>query len=176
MLKYISDTKHMNLVVSRLEDIYMRDEMTGLYNQNSFPKLSSEVITHALEYNESILVAVFNLNDLKGINDTYGHKEGNFAIQVLGHALENSIKEKDICARISGDIFYLIGSGYNGNGAMTLTSKVNRYLENYNKLHTKNYQISVSNGYVIELPQNIFDLQELIDVANTNLYLEKKKN
>ncbi len=175
MLKYISDTKHMNLVVSRLEDIYMRDEMTGLYNQNSFPKLSSEVIAHALEYNESILVAVFNLNDLKGINDTYGHKEGNFAIQVLGHALENSIKEKDICARISGDIFYLIGSGYNGNGAMTLTSKVNRYLENYNKLHTKNYQISVSNGYVIELPQNIFDLQELIDVANNNLYLEKKK-
>ena len=175
MLKDITDKRNMGLLITRLEDIYTKDDLTGLYNRQGFKLISESFLSHAETGHHSLFAAVFDLDGLKSINDTYGHLEGNFAIQVLGHALDSSVKETDICARLGGDEFYILGTDYTEETAAALLNRIEKYLDNYNRLHTKEYRISASGGYFITEDFVISDLQELFDQADRKMYEVKKK-
>lgn len=174
MLRNISENKRTGLLVSRLEEIYMKDEMTGLYNRHGYNLLSEELLEN-IKNTDTILTAfVFDLDGLKSINDTYGHSEGDFAICVLGGALKNALKEGDICTRIGGDEFYLLSANYTKDTAHDLIYRINHYLSNYNRLHTKQYSLSVSSGFAMEQMSPSFDLQNLFEKADKEMYLQKK--
>ena len=175
MLKSIVDKRNMGLLINRLEDIYTRDDLTGLYNRQGFKLVSEHFLAEAENQKQSLFAAVFDLDGLKLINDTYGHLEGNFAIQVLGHALESAVNDNDICARLGGDEFYILGTDYTDETAKVLINRVEKYLNNYNRLQTKPYTISASGGYFITSEFTLSDLQELFDKADRNMYTTKKK-
>ena len=174
MLKNICDFKQTDLLVNRLEDIYMKDDLTGLYNRQGFRLLAKPFLEQAKEKNETLLTMVFDLDGLKIINDTFGHSEGNFAIQVLGHALEHTSKEGLIIARLGGDEFYALASGLTETDAKEISLSINKYLENYNKLHTKKYYIRISSGYALMDVGSVTDMQTLFDAAGQKMYEEKR--
>lgn len=174
MLKNICDFKQTDLLVNRLEDIYMKDDLTGLYNRQGFRITAKPVLEQAKEKNEKLLTMVFDLDGLKTINDTFGHLEGNFAIQVLGHALEHTNNEDLIIARLGGDEFYALACGLTEADAKEIALNVNKYLENYNKLHTKKYYIRVSSGYALKDYDGVTDIQEIFDTADQKMYEEKR--
>lgn len=173
MLKGIEDKRNMGLLITRLEDIYTRDDLTGLYNRQGFKLVCDSFLMDAAKNRKSLFVAIFDLDNLKMINDTYGHLEGDFAIRVLGHALESAINDGDICARLGGDEFYILGTNYTERSAGQLISRVQKYLDNYNRLHTKEYTISASGGYHITTEFVLSDLQELFDKADRQMYITK---
>lgn len=173
MLKSIGDKRNMGLLITRLEDIYTKDDLTGLYNRQGFKLVSDSFLADAEANKKSLFVAVFDLDGLKAINDTYGHQEGNFAIQVLGHALESAINPGDICARLGGDEFYILGTNYTDRIAGQFIKRVQKYLDNYNRLHTKEYTISASGGYYITSEFVLSDLQDLFDKADREMYNTK---
>ncbi|MBO5473271.1 MAG: GGDEF domain-containing protein [Lachnospiraceae bacterium] len=175
MLRNIAENKRTGLLVSRLEEIYMRDELTGLYNRHGYNLLSEELLEKKKNSDTPIAAFVFDLDCLKEINDTYGHSEGDFAIQILGQALESAVRKGDICARLGGDEFYLLAADYTNEDAHALLYQVNRYLENYNKLHAKAYRLSVSSGFALETMSASFDLPKLFKRADQEMYLDKKK-
>lgn len=174
MLRNICESMQTDLMVSRLEDIYMRDELTGLYNRQGFHQLMEARLEQAKKDDASLLVMVFDLDGLKTINDTFGHMEGDFAIQVLGHALRHSCTEEMLLARVGGDEFFALAAGITEEAAKEITGAIHKYLGNYNKLHTKKYNISVSSGYTLKPAQSITDIQELFDAADQKMYTEKK--
>lgn len=174
MLKNICESKQTRLLVNRLEDIYMKDDMTGLYNRQGFKVLAEPLLEQAKEKGEMLLTMVFDLDGLKAINNTFGHLEGNFAIQVLGHALEHTRKETMIIARLGGDEFYALASDCTEEDAKTMIRSINQYLENYNRLHTKRYSINVSSGYALKHACHTTDLENVFDTAGKNMYEEKK--
>ncbi|MBQ6805932.1 MAG: GGDEF domain-containing protein, partial [Lachnospiraceae bacterium] len=174
MLRNISENKRTGLLVNRLEEIYMKDEMTGLYNRHGYKLLSEELLEKIKSTNSTLSAFVFDLDGLKVINDTYGHSEGDFAICVLGRALESAMKEGDICARLGGDEFYLLSANYTKEEAYALIYQVNHYLENYNRIHTKQYLLSVSSGFALEQMTPSFELQNLFEQADKEMYLQKK--
>lgn len=174
MLRNICESMQTDLMVSRLEDIYMRDELTGLYNRQGFHQLTESYLEQAKKDNASLLVMICDLDGLKTINDTFGHLEGDFAIQVLGHALRHSCTEETLLARVGGDEFFALAAGITEEAAKETTGAIHKYLENYNKLHTKKYNISVSSGYTLKPAQSITDIQELFDAADQKMYAEKK--
>lgn len=174
MLKNICDHRNMGLLLNRLEDIYSRDDLTGLYNRQGFKLVSEEFLQKAKAAQMPLFAAVFDLDGLKIINDSFGHQEGDFAIQVLGHALENSVTDGTVCARLGGDEFYILGSDCSEEDVMLLMSRVQKYLDNYNRLHTKKYNISASGGYCLPVPPDYSDIQELFNKADKKMYEEKK--
>ncbi|MDE7478488.1 MAG: GGDEF domain-containing protein, partial [Lachnospiraceae bacterium] len=174
MLRNICESKQTDLMVNRLEDIYMKDDLTGLYNRQGFHQLSDSYLKQAQEDNVIMLAMVFDLDELKTINDVFGHLEGDFAIQVLGHALKHSCTEKTLLARIGGDEFFALATDTTEEDAKEMTVAINKYLENYNRLHTKKYNISVSSGYAIKNAQDILDIQEILNIADHKMYAEKK--
>lgn len=174
MLRNIAENKRTGLLVNRLEEIYMHDEMTGLYNRHGYKMMSEELLEKVQNTGAQISSLVLDLDGLKYINDTFGHSEGDFAICVLGHALKNAIKEGDICARISSDEFYLLTAGYSEEEIPLLIYKINRYLDNYNKLHTKEYHIAASIGAATEIISSNFDLKQLTERADRAMYEQKR--
>ncbi len=177
MLQRLRDAKHTAILAKRLEAVYMRDPMTNLYNKHGYLNIIDAFLEKSSINKEPVSCFVFDLDGLKGINDNYGHIEGDFAIQVIAHALCSVIKPDDICSHFSGDEFYLIGTDYDDDKAMTLLSRVEKYLINYNNLSTKEYTISVSGGYA--LSDDTFNysqdaIEELLQIADKNMYEQKK--
>lgn len=175
MLHTICTFHQTNLLVNHLEDIYTKDDLTGLYNRQGFRLLADSLVKQAKETNEPLLTMVFDLDGLKIINDTFGHTEGNFAIQVLGHALEHVSQKDMIIARLGGDEFYILAKGLTETDAKEITLNINHYLDHYNQIHTKKYFIRVSSGYALVDTKNISNIQEIFDIADKNMYQEKKQ-
>lgn len=179
MLQGICEAKRTGMLVSRLEDIYMKDALTGLYNKHGYDRLEGPLLNRAVSENLPLTAFLIDMDGLKAINDTYGHSEGDFAIQVLGQAIESTAAEGDLCARFSGDEFYMLTAGLTEKEAKQRAESIASYLEHYNTLSSKAYAISCSCGYAVADPASDFTterIQELFSLADKNMYREKEKH
>ena len=178
MLQRICDAKNTNILVTHLEDIYTKDALTGLLNKHGYLHYEDLMIEEAITNGKTLTGFIFDMNGLKYINDTFGHNEGDFAIQVIGHALSSTTRSGDICARFSGDEFYMLSSNYTEEEAIDLIARIHKYLSNYNKLSHKEYQITASGGFAQATPKPGFskeDLKEIYAKADKEMYVQKRE-
>jgi diguanylate cyclase (GGDEF)-like protein len=92
----------------QLEELSYTDNLTGLSNQRYFRKRLAEEVHRARRYQRNLALIMFDLDDLKGINDAHGHLAGDAVIGRFGPILKNSIRTIDIIARYGGDEFCVI--------------------------------------------------------------------
>ncbi len=172
LLNNLRNKRRSQVMASHLEEIYMRDSLTGLYNKAGFDYYKEKLVPGA-EGSDYISVIFLDMDGLKQINDRYGHDAGDFAIQVLGQAVSSAIGETAIAGRIGGDEFNIITLGGSEAGE-TIRKKVVSYLENYRKLNSKEYSISASIG-VATAPYSGNDvLADLIKEADEKMYEDKR--
>ncbi len=177
MLQSIREAKRTGMLVARLEDIYMKDSLTGLYNKHGYHHFEAQLLNRAISEGLPLTAFLIDMDGLKTINDTYGHNEGDFAIKVLGQALESTLGEGDLCARFSGDEFYMLTAGLTEKEAKLRTEAIASYLNNYNKLSAKEYQISCSCGFCCAPPAPHFTsehIQDMFAEADRKMYEEKR--
>ena len=176
MLQGIREAKRTGMLVAHLEDIYMKDSLTGLYNKHGYNHFEEQLLNRAISENLPLTAFMIDMDGLKKINGTFGHSEGDFAIQVMGQALESTAEEGDLCARFSGDEFYMLTVGLSEKEAKLRVESITSYLHNYNRLSSKKYQISCSCGFASAHPSSTFTLehiQELFAEADQKMYEEK---
>lgn len=179
MLQSICEAKRTGILVSRLEDIYMKDALTGLYNKHGYDHLLEPLLNRAISENLSVTAFLIDMDGLKTINDTYGHNEGDFAMQVLGQAIESTAAEGDLCARFSGDEFYMLAAGLSEKEVKKRAEAIAAYLDHYNQLSSKTYRISCSCGFAsttLSPGAAAEHIQELFSLADKHMYLEKEKH
>ena len=123
------------------------DTLTGLYNKHGYLLREKQFLKQAEESEGSVTCFLFELNNLRQIKDACGYEEGDFALQVLGHALSGNIRAEDICARFDRDEFYLLTKDYTKKDADEFLTRVKQYLSNYNRLSVKPYTVRASGGY-----------------------------
>ena len=144
MLKRVADNHHMSLLAARLEDIYMKDELTGLYNYRGFRAMASMIVDDMIVTGAPLLMISFDIEHLKDINKDWGHEEGDFALQVFSSALKTTFEEDVILARTGDDEFSVLLPGLEKADAKEYISHICQYLTNYARLHHKKYQIHAS--------------------------------
>ena len=179
MLQNIREAKRTGMLVAHLEEIYMKDSLTGLYNKHGYNHLEEQLLNRAVSENLPLTAFLIDMDGLKMINDTFGHSEGDFAIQVLGQALESTAEEGDLCARFSGDEFYMLTVGLSEKEAKLRVESITSYLHNYNRLSGKEYQISCSCGFASAHPSSEFtaeQIQALFTEADKKMYEEKSRH
>ncbi len=179
MLQGLYEAKRTGMLVSHLEDIYMKDALTGLYNKHGYNHLVDSLLDRAIAQQLPLTVFLIDMDGLKKINDTYGHNEGDFAIRILGQAIESTARENDICARFSGDEFYLLTVGLSDKGARERIESITSYLHNYNRLGNKDYPVFCSCGYASTLPGPGFtsdNIQDLFAAADKMMYEVKREH
>ena len=91
-----------------MEEMSYTDNLTSLANQRYFSKRLDEEISRAKRYHRELALIFFDLDDLKTINDKYGHLAGDAVLKQVGQILRKNVRTIDIVARYGGDEFCII--------------------------------------------------------------------
>ena len=171
----------LNETVDRLEDLYNRDMLTGLYNRRGYDLFFKDYYKRSLWDQTDLAVLVIDMDDLKLVNDTYGHNEGDYSLCTISEALTKSVKYDEICMRTGGDEFVVIATDYSREKADKYIKSVRKYIEEKTSKDKKEYPLTVSVGTCITIPEegDERDLKEIaegyIRIADEEMYKEKKK-
>ncbi|MEW5784711.1 MAG: PAS domain S-box protein [Bacillota bacterium] len=116
----------------RLKYLSLHDQLTGLYNRTFFEEELNR-LSNGREYPVSIISA--DLDDLKLINDTQGHDEGDRLLAAAAGVLKESLRGSDILARVGGDEFAAILPCTGPETAESVTARIRENVESYNRKH-----------------------------------------
>src|SRR3984957_9042159 len=91
-----------SLLDRQLRSLALTDDLTCLHNRRAFLALSGQELRVARRKSVGLLMFFADVDNLKAINDTYGHHEGDLALVRTAQALEQTFRKSDIIARLSG--------------------------------------------------------------------------
>ncbi|MBE3085052.1 MAG: GGDEF domain-containing response regulator [Bacteroidetes bacterium] len=156
-----------------LRSLALIDDLTGLYNRRGFFTLAEHYLKLAERMHKKFYLIFSDIDNLKKINDDFGHLQGDLFLKKAAEILRYSFRDSDIIARIGGDEFVVLipeTTDYNAKSAIT---RLQENIKKYNKKEKKN--LSLSMGIANFHPNLKFSLQDLLDKADKHLYEEKKK-
>lgn len=146
------------------------DSLTGIYNREYFEN-KFELFDHTA--NVPIAIFICDLDELKYINDHFGHKEGDFIIIETARLLNRFSSDLVTVARLGGDEFALILEQSTEDNAKELADQIIKEFEKYNK--TSRREIKLSIGFSFE-DQSLGNMIALFSKADKNMYHAKKRN
>jgi diguanylate cyclase (GGDEF)-like protein len=159
----------------RLSGLSQTDELTGLYNRRAFLSLGSQNLALARRMRRAGTVFFADLDDLKKINDSFGHDEGDHAIQQAARILTETFRHADIVARLGGDEFSVLAVDTASDFTPIVRARLEAALAEYNARAGKPYRVSLSIGSVSFERASEVELEELLRRADQVLYAEKKR-
>jgi diguanylate cyclase (GGDEF)-like protein len=92
----------------RLKRAANTDALTGIHNYRYFYDRLEEEVARAERHQSPLSVAFFDIDELKKVNDTYGHLAGNEVLRVLGQTISERVRTEDVPARYGGDEFAIV--------------------------------------------------------------------
>jgi diguanylate cyclase (GGDEF)-like protein len=152
----------------------LTDDLTGLYNRRRFFVLTEQYLKVALRTKKRLLLLFIDMDDLKWINDNYGHNEGDQALIDLSKILQQSFRESDIIARIGGDEFVVLFVSTDENSERLLT-RLYENLKDYNDRRSRPCSLSISVGTAQFDPESPVSIDELLSKADASMYAQKRK-
>lgn len=162
-------------VLARLNRKWIYDELTGVYNRAGFSKMSEELIKTAREKKESVGAIFADLDNLKKVNDTYGHEKGDVLIKSLASVMEQTMHSHEIICRYGGDEFVILFKNYAEKDIMDDIARIQTAIDNYNMLQNRPYDLSASLGYCLENDPEAIDLDAIIKEADCRMYENKRR-
>ena len=136
--------------------------------------MAEKFLNLANRQKKDLLMLYLDLNDLKVINDTWGHQEGDQALMDIAQILKKTYRVVDIIARMSGDEFAVILVGAAINDIGTVTSRLQRNIEAHNAANIRNYTLSISSGVAYYDTEDPCSLDEFISRADRMMYEQKR--
>ncbi len=157
-----------------IRNLSLNDELTGLYNRRGFILLAEQELKLAHRKKRSMLLFFGDVDNLKTINDTRGHAQGDLALQEISTILKKAFREADIVARIGGDEFVILALDASMENADILTNRIQSFLEIGNQQGAWPYQLSLSMGIAHYDPEAPCTVSELIAQADGRMYQRKQ--
>jgi diguanylate cyclase (GGDEF)-like protein/PAS domain S-box-containing protein len=170
--KNITRIKQME---QELRSLSLTDELTGLYNRRGFVTLVDQQFKIADRMKKGIFMLYADMDDLKKINDTFGHKEGDAVLIEAANMLRSNYRQSDIIARIGGDEFVVIPVGTSKDSIEVITERFYKSLELYNARGSCKHNLSMSIGVAFYDPESPSTIDELLIRADRMMYEEKKR-
>lgn len=158
----------------------IRDTLTGVFNRKGFNRYSETMFKKAQTEKKPFFIMMADLDMLKSINDNYGHIEGDNAIIVAANALNTCCKNSEICCRIGGDEYAIIGVGdYTDEQITEYFNYIAEYCDRYNASSGKQYVVGLSLGFCCDVPGEMEKISTYINIADERMYenkVKRKKN
>lgn len=163
----------MNRLVYKLEDMSIRDDLTDLYNRRVLESLGLKYLRQCVEEQSKLMIFTADMDKLKYINDKFGHHYGDIALRVVANALQYAADDDEICIRLGGDEFMAIGIDYDET---KMSKFINSFVEELNKFNFINeygFNVFVSYGYNLILPDIDTTIESCLSAADTLMYQQK---
>lgn len=162
-------------LLEKLNMLYHEDFLTKLYNRRGFEQFSEEEFSEAKKHNIKTMTLSIDMDNLKYINDIYGHSHGDLALQTIADAMRQACSGCEICARIGGDEFAVFGYDYSEEKAKQYTENFLQYLKDFNADSSLPYCVNASFGYTISDPSLSISREQYMKVSDDLLYQNKRK-
>ncbi len=147
------------------------DKLTGLFNRNRFDEIYTKEIKRTKRYNNELSIIIFDIDDFKMVNDTYGHQIGDEVLKEIAKITLNGVREQDINVRWGGEEFLILLPQTNITGALTVASKIKSAIKEH-IFTDKSLKITASFGVSQLLDED--DEVTLISRSDKLLYEAKK--
>lgn len=172
--KLTTENIKLQLSNSVLAEQSINDPLTKILNRRGFIDAGQDAINLSLKMNVNGLVCFGDMDNLKVINDTYGHEMGDKALQVCAEVLHISFRKSDVCGRLGGDEFAAVLPGLEKKDFNKLRNKYKIILNSLITARGLPFNISISIGFV-EFNKENKNLNELLKKADELQYIEKHK-
>lgn len=160
----LAQNKHVN-EVKRLKKKAFRDQLTGLYNRRAWEELINKEEERCKRYGHSAAVFFIDLNNLKEVNDNFGHAAGDQLIKKAADILIDTTRGNDIVARLGGDEFVILSIENNKAGAERLLKRLVANFEQQN--------VSTAIGFSMRHPSS--GLYFAAEQADKKMYENKRR-
>jgi diguanylate cyclase (GGDEF)-like protein len=164
---------HRTRTEQELRDLSLVDELTKLYNRRGFMTLAEQQLKVAHRTKKEMSLFYADLDDLKKINDSFGHDEGDSALVEAAGLLRDAFRDSDIISRIGGDEFVVLAIDIAEGKAATLTRRLREKVAALNARPGRAYAVSFSLGVARYDPEEPASLQELLSLADRKMYQDK---
>ena len=148
------------------------DKLTGLFNRNKFDEIFSKEIKRTKRYKNELSVIIFDIDNFKMVNDTYGHQIGDEVLKDISKIALDNVREQDITTRWGGEEFFILLPQTNLSGAIIVANKIRTSTENH-IFTEKSIKITVSFG-VAEFCIESDDEKTIISKVDKLLYEAKR--
>lgn len=162
-----------SLLDRELRSLAMTDDLTGFYNRRAFLALATQQLRVAIRKSEGLLLFFADVDCLKEINDTCGHREGDLALVRAANALEETFRSSDILARLGGDEFAVFALEASSQHEDVMLRRLERKLKEANAGESR-YDLSLSVGAARFDPENPVSLGQLLTQADQSMYKQKR--
>ena len=159
----------------RIKVISEIDELTGIYNVRAFGAVAERVHRQSQQSNQPYSVVMVDSDNMKTVNDTYGHDFGNRLLKLIVSRMQQNLRETDVLARYGGDEFIVLLPHTKEDGAFEVAERIRKAIATTPlDIQDAQVQTTVSIG-IATYPEHGADLALVMNRADHALYASKKR-
>ena len=140
--------KHL-IYSDTIMDTQVRDSLTGLLNVRGYTRIMTERAGKFDDPDKVLRVISIDVENLKGVNETYGHAEGDRMLERLAAILTVSAGEGDLCVRVTGDEFFIAGIMSSAEDFDDVPKNLEYQIQAYNSSSDRDYSINLHMARVV---------------------------
>lgn len=165
-------------LTSELQELSLVDPLTGLNNRRGFFHLAEQQLAMARRHKKPMILLYIDLDDLKKINDTFGHQQGDRALRETAEILKATFRSSDIVtrfARLGGDEFVVLIVEPTVATVESLVNRIENNVREFNRREQRPYRIALSIGAAVFSSDEPCSIDEMLAQADRMMYQTKKK-
>ena len=155
-------------------ELVAKDGLTEIYNKRKYDEEMQRELARAMRHHRPLSLIIFDLDEFKTINDTYGHLCGDFILKQVALLARELVRPEQVLARVGGDEFVILAPETTAEGAEMLAAKVRDRIAGFEH-HYGDIRIPVSCSFgVAELRKDMASAQDLYQAADDALLHSKR--
>lgn len=151
----------------------LRDDLTGLHNRRGLLHVMEALMKLGVRAERPLTLVYIDLDHMKAINDSHGHREGDRALVDFAGILETNLRESDFIARIGGDEFCVVLTGGTEPQDRIAIARIEEAVAAHNEGAGRPYDLSFSMGLARFDPAAPCSVDELLSAADAAMYRDK---
>ena len=160
--------------VDKIKQVSDTDELTGTYNMRAFSSMLQRSFRQSVRYGHAMSIVMVDSDNLKQINDTYGHEAGNRLLQHLVRCIREQLRGSDVMARFGGDEFIVLLPETNNKGAMEMAERIRKSIE-VSRFDVRGGDTNTTASLgVSSYPEDGGNLDVILDKADKAMYRAKQ--
>ena len=170
-----SDVTERKRMEESLHAMTMVDDLTGVYNRRGFMTLAEQQLKLGRRAKSPLILLYLDVDNLKRVNDSLGHPEGNILLSRAAIVLRRSFREADVLARIGGDEFAVLAMNATRQSIETPLRRLRINLDEDNVHVDEAHRLVLTTGIACFDPADPRPLEKLLSEADGDMYERKRQ-
>ena len=175
VLERLRINRRMRELVDKLSDMYVSDVLTGLKNRYGFEEDSQKMFERVKAGEATLAIITIDMDDLKGINDNYGHAQGDIALKAIANSMCAACYADEICYRVGGDEFQVLALNYTETDVNRYYERFEGFLADYNARTKRPFAVNASCGHAVCTDASTHSLGEWMTLSDNRMYENKAR-